>query len=176
MCEKTPFYNEPVFHMHIDGKVGVHKPNDHAQRQTSRMLFSIVTDALADAAQSEAAQSAREFGTTVYPIWQPRFGFASNHEFHRYMHARYADRGLENSGLPRPHYEIPEVSDSTGPFNPRLDFRDAQGMQSEAGLKSELGVVLMLGRSWCIERRRARCSTTRSAANQPDSTSMSCPG
>ena len=56
----------------------------------------------------------------VYPIWQPRFGFASNHEFHRYMHARYADRGLENSGLPRPHYEIPEVSDSTGPFNPRL--------------------------------------------------------
>ena len=132
VCERTPFYNEPVFHMHIDGKVGVHKPNDHAQRQTSRMLFSIVTDALADAAQSDAAQSAREFGTTVYPIWQPRFGFASNHEFHRYMHARYADRGLENSGLPRPHYEIPEVSDSTGPFNPRLaSSMDAQGMQRE---------------------------------------------
>ena len=72
------------------------------------------------------------FGTTVYPIWQPRFGFASNHEFHRYMHARYADRGLENSGLPRPHYEIPEVSDSTGPFNPRLtSSMDAQGMQRE---------------------------------------------
>jgi hypothetical protein len=44
----------------------------------------------------------------VYPLWQPRTGFNDNHEYHSYMQAWYRDRGLENSGLPRPHYEIPE--------------------------------------------------------------------
>jgi len=102
VCEETPFYGEPIFHMHIDGKIGIMQENNHSQRRASRMLFSIVTDALDDHDNSDA------YGTTAYPIWQPRAGFASNHEFHGYMHSRYTDRGLENCGLPRPHYEIEE--------------------------------------------------------------------
>eukprot|EP01050_Picozoa_sp_SAG11_P029265 SAG11_NODE_8172_length_1052_cov_1.072403_2_plen_145_part_00 len=112
--------------MHIDGKIGklfwirLHvgygcsieanvsagmlEENNHMQQHMSRLLFSVVTGALGDIQNAGAA----EHRTTAYPIWQPRVGFSNNHEFHSYMHSLYPDRGLENSGLPRPHYEIPE--------------------------------------------------------------------
>mmetsp|Transcript_15399 Transcript_15399/g.25141 ORF Transcript_15399/g.25141 Transcript_15399/m.25141 type:complete len:415 (+) Transcript_15399:35-1279(+) len=104
VCEDTPFYGESKFHMHIDGKVGITQEKNFSQRRWSRLLFSIVTDALDDPENA----TAYKYGTTVYPIWQPRVGFANNHEFHRYMHSKYTDVGLDNSGLPRPHYAISE--------------------------------------------------------------------
>lgn len=70
------------------------------------MLFSIVTDTLGDIDRERCKD--REYGTTCYPVWQPKVGFHSNREFHKYMRSLYVDRGLENSGLPRPHYQIPE--------------------------------------------------------------------
>lgn len=103
VCEKTNFYGQDNYHMHIDGKVGILQEKNHSQRRTSRLLFSIVHEALDDPDN----QTDPKYGTTVYPIWQPRVGFANNHEFHSYMHARYVDNGLLNCGLPRPHYEIP---------------------------------------------------------------------
>ena len=106
VMDNTTFYRQNIFHMHIDGKVGILDPKDHAQRHYSRFLFSIVTDAL-DAAPEET-DDPLTYGTTVYPLWQPKTGFNDNHEYHKYMHEWYRDRGLENSGLPRPHYEIPE--------------------------------------------------------------------
>jgi hypothetical protein len=54
VCEETPFYEEPIFHMHIDGKVGIMEEKNYSQRRASRMLFSIVTDALEDHENADA--------------------------------------------------------------------------------------------------------------------------
>ncbi len=105
VCEGgTSFYGKNIFHMHIDGKIGLLQKKNHSQRRMNRLLFSIVTDALKD----ESNASSRKYGCTDYPVWQPRKGFKSNHDFHKYMQTWYRECGLDNSGLPRPHYEIPE--------------------------------------------------------------------
>jgi len=104
VSESADFWGENIFHMHIDGKIGLLQKNNHSQSRMSRMLFSIVTDTL----DQEVDVSAYEYGTTVYPLWQPKVGFKSNHQFHNYMQQQYYECGLENSGLPRPHYRIPE--------------------------------------------------------------------
>eukprot|EP01048_Picozoa_sp_COSAG05_P011570 COSAG05_NODE_1099_length_5888_cov_9.758335_4_plen_113_part_00 len=95
--DNTSFYGENIFHMHIDGKVGILDEKDRAQKHASRFLFSIVPGAwgAADVAEprpnddvadtgprSSAAQDRRRYGTTAYPIWQPRTGFNDNHECH----------------------------------------------------------------------------------------------
>jgi hypothetical protein len=59
------------------------------------------------AAPAAQLQADVKHGCTVYPIWQPRCGFRNNHEFHRYMSARYPEHGHTN-GFPRPLYGIPE--------------------------------------------------------------------
>mmetsp|Transcript_28115 Transcript_28115/g.54685 ORF Transcript_28115/g.54685 Transcript_28115/m.54685 type:complete len:314 (-) Transcript_28115:189-1130(-) len=105
VCDSgTTFLGKNVFHMHIDGKIGLLQRRNHAQKHMSRLLFSIVTDALND----QENKSLKRHCTTVYPIWQPPFAFKSNHHFHEYMQTYYRECGLENSGLPRPHYEMPE--------------------------------------------------------------------
>jgi len=104
VSESADFYGDNIFHMHIDGKIGLLEKKNYSQKHASRLLFSIVTEALDDVENSTALK----YGTTVYPIWQPKVGFRNNKEFHKYMQALYLDRGLENSGLPRPHYEMPE--------------------------------------------------------------------
>lgn len=109
VCESGMLYGENIFHMHIDGKIGVLEPRNFQQRHMSRLLFSIVNDLATDQVSFQAAAADPYcYGATNYPIWQPRQGFRSNHEFHRYMQDYYVERGLENVGLPRPHYEIPE--------------------------------------------------------------------
>lgn len=90
--------------MHIDGKVGLKQAKNYAQRQMSRLLFSVVHDVLDDPNTATSLEN----GTTVYPIYQPRLGFPSNQAFHAYMQTKYREVGLQNSGLPRPHYEMPE--------------------------------------------------------------------
>lgn len=123
-----------MFHMHIDGKIGLRQVNNHRQRTMNRLLFSVVRDAVSDEAlEREAGNGSskdegdvyemdsvikrsvakvqadqKTYGATCYPIWQPVKGFKSNHEFHKYMQKYYNEVGLLNSGLPRPHYEIPE--------------------------------------------------------------------
>lgn len=104
-------YGDNVFHMHIDGKIGVLEPKNYTQRHMSRLLFSIVTPVVKGEVPFETAfdeKYAKEYAATNYPIWQPKKGFKNNHEFHKYMQSWYPERGLENTGLPRPHYEIPE--------------------------------------------------------------------
>jgi hypothetical protein len=102
VCESdTAFHGDNVFHMHIDGKIGVLEDRNFAQQHMSRMLFSIVTDTLAGGGEGGVDTAKPEYGTTCYPVWQPRTGFHSNQDFHRYMQETYLDRGLENSGLPR---------------------------------------------------------------------------
>ena len=98
------FYGKNVFHMHVDMKIGVLEPRNYTQKHGSRLLFSIVPEAIEEGADAKAP----EFGTTVYPLWQPRAGFRNNHEFHNYMMKTYSECGIENSGLPRPHYIIEE--------------------------------------------------------------------
>ena len=93
-----------MFHMHVDMKIGVLEPRNYTQKHGSRLLFSIVPEAIEEGADAKAP----EFGTTVYPLWQPRAGFRNNHEFHNYMMKTYSECGIENSGLPRPHYIIEE--------------------------------------------------------------------
>lgn len=105
VCEGDEnFLGENIFHMHIDGRVGLLQKKNHTQRHMSRLLFSIVTDVV----EHEDHTSNLENGTTVYPIWQPLTGFDSNQTFHKYMQSKYHECGLQNSGLPRPHYAIPE--------------------------------------------------------------------
>jgi hypothetical protein len=106
VCENTGFYGNDIFHMHVDGKIGLLQRKNFSQKHMSRLLFSIVTDALEE--EGEEPNTKQEYGTTAFPIWQPKKGFRNNHEFHKYMQTYYLDRGLENSGLTRPHYEIPE--------------------------------------------------------------------
>jgi len=139
VCEGTGFWGDNVFHMHIDGKIGLKQKNNQRQRRMNRLLWSIVKDAVSDEAiskelerqtgvsgvdfedvdvkSSEAAARATvaatdadpyKYGTTCYPVWQPKKGFKNNHHFHKYMQKYYNEVGLLNSGLPRPHYEIPE--------------------------------------------------------------------
>jgi hypothetical protein len=105
VCDSdTNFLGDNIFHMHIDGKIGWKQKNNHTQKCMSRLLFSIVTDTLKEGVDSTLG----EYGTTVYPIWQPSRGFRSNQQFHAYMQSRYEECGLGNSGLPRPHYVMPE--------------------------------------------------------------------
>merc|ERR1711976_65249 len=134
VCAGAAFYGENVFHMHIDGKIGLRQVNNHRQRTMNRLLFSVVRDAVSDEALQKETEiddskletdvysddsiirrsvekiqaDQKNYGATCYPIWQPLKGFKSNHEFHKYMQKYYNEVGLLNSGLPRPHYEIPE--------------------------------------------------------------------
>lgn len=112
VSESAPsFYGHNIFHMHIDGKIGMLEPKNYSQRRMSRLLFSIVKPVVrGEVPPGEAADcsNAKLYGTTVYPVWQPCVGFRNNHEFHNYMQTWYNECGLENDGLPRPHYEIPE--------------------------------------------------------------------
>lgn len=96
------FYGKNIFHMHVDMKIGILEPRNFTQKHGARLLFSIVPGALEEDKDAKAPQ----FGTTVYPLWQPRVGFRNNHEFHKYMMSMYHEVGIENSGLPRPHYVI----------------------------------------------------------------------
>lgn len=107
VCENTSFYGDNIFHMHIDGKVGIHSEKNYCQKHMSRLLFSIVTDTLEMEGDDED-RNLRQHGATAFPVWQPKVGFHNNWEFHAYMQSLYTDRGLENSGLARPHYQIPE--------------------------------------------------------------------
>ena len=109
VCEGDQnFLGKQVFHLHIDGRVGLLQERNYSQKHMSRLLFSVVTDVLQDEDDTMPSASQLQYGTTVYPIWQPKKGFASNQQLHSYLQDRYLECGLQNSGLPRPHYGIPE--------------------------------------------------------------------
>ena len=122
VCETTGFHGENVFHMHLDGKIGLLQANNQSQKKTIRLLFSIVPGAFVmdtvggvnpDKARGDGTAAAGSgsallaHGCTVYPVWQLQAGFRNNAEFHRYMVGRYHECGL-STGLPRPLYVIPE--------------------------------------------------------------------
>ena len=46
VSESADFWGENIFHMHIDGKIGLLQEKNYSQSRMSRMLFSIVTDTL----------------------------------------------------------------------------------------------------------------------------------
>ena len=54
-----------IFHMHIDGKIGLLEERNYAQKHASRLLFSIVTDTLGPGGEEAAAIDGRKYGTTV---------------------------------------------------------------------------------------------------------------
>jgi len=113
VCETTGFHGENVFHMHLDGKIGLVQANNQAQKKTIRLLFSIVRGAenagnvSTTKVQGGGGSASVVHGCTVYPVWQYRAGFRNNAEFHRYMTGRYRECG-PSTGLPRSLYVIPE--------------------------------------------------------------------
>ena len=144
VCETTGFHGENVFHMHLDGKIGLVQANNQAQKRMIRLLFSIVRGAEnagnvstkvqgggTAAAAAGPASAPVVHGCTVYPVWQLRAGFRNNAEFHRYMTGRYRECGL-STGLPRPLYVIPEpliYRAMSGEVLVHKSHADAQGPQ-----------------------------------------------
>lgn len=106
ISEDEFYYDRPIYHFHLDHRIGRFAPNDHGQKRTKRMIFSIVPASLRPAAGG-GVEAARDpaFDSTVYLCWQPPHGFHSNEELHHYLGRRYPERGL-SSARERPLYEV----------------------------------------------------------------------
>ena len=53
-------YGSNVFHMHVDGKIGIRQPKNRTQRHMSRLLFSLVTPLVNGKGQVEQEFTAPE--------------------------------------------------------------------------------------------------------------------
>ena len=97
--EDEDYYNQPIYHFHLDHKIGRLNLKDEAQKRTMRMIFSTVPAALDDQKGSSA------YDSSVYLRRQPAAGFPSFKELHAYMRTRFPERGL-SAGKQRPLYEV----------------------------------------------------------------------
>lgn len=97
------YYGRPIYHMHLDHRIGTPTPKDKTQVKSARVLFSTVRD--------DDRKPVANAGTTVYLRRQPSRGFARQADFHRYMADTYPERG-HAQGLKRPLYEVREGDQS----------------------------------------------------------------
>ncbi|KAL1503555.1 hypothetical protein AB1Y20_012034 [Prymnesium parvum] len=109
ISEDEFYYGLPIYHFHLDHKIGKLEPKDETQRRTMRLIFSTVPGALRSASDGgvEQEEHARH-DSTVYLTRQPRHGFHHNDELHRYLCQRFPERGLSR-GRDRPLYEVSDV-------------------------------------------------------------------
>lgn len=117
ISEDEPYYNRPIYHFHLDHKIGQREPKDENQQRTMRMIFSTVPAALrresggGDEGENGGprarwrAVDAPHFDSTVYLRVQPSRGFHSYDELHRYLSTRFPERGL-SAQRERPLYEV----------------------------------------------------------------------
>ena len=93
MCENL-FTASHLPHAHRR-KVGQQQPKNYLQRHASRLLFSIVTHALANPKQA----GSYAFGDYELPDMAAQSRLSGHDDFHQYMQSLFRDRGLNNSGL-----------------------------------------------------------------------------
>lgn len=109
ISEDEFYYNLPIYHFHLDHKIGKYEPNDENQKRTMRMIFSIVPGATRSAAASDGrtvtAVDDPSFDSTIYLRRQPPNGFHHNDELHAYLGRRFPERGV-SQGRERPLYEV----------------------------------------------------------------------
>ena len=98
ISEDEFYYGLPIYHFHLDHKIGQPAPKDECQLNTCRMIFSIVPAAL-------EAGAAPEHDSTVYLRRQPPHGFTKQEALHTYLKTRYPEVGLAR-GRQRPLYEV----------------------------------------------------------------------
>ena len=94
ISEDEFYYGLPIYHFHLDHKIGQPAPKDECQLNTCRMIFSIVPAAL-------EAGAAPEHDSTVYLRRQPPHGFTKQEALHTYLKTRYPEVGLAR-GRQRP--------------------------------------------------------------------------
>ena len=106
ISEDEPYYGQPVYHFHLDHRIGPLAPKDQTQKRTMRMIFSVVPDATSRDANGDVhALPNAAFDSTIYLRQQPPGGFASNAGLHEYLTRRFPERGLA-SNRERPLYEV----------------------------------------------------------------------
>ena len=126
ISEDEFYYRQPIYHFHLDHRIGPLAPKDATQRRTMRLIFSIVPAALSSHVRPASpppppppsssplpplrvtACRHQSFDSTVYLTRQPPQGFHSNVALHRYMEARFPERGL-SAGRSRPLYEVADA-------------------------------------------------------------------
>lgn len=94
--EDEDYYGEPIFHLHVDGRVGRRDERDAMQRRRYRLLTSLVPRSC----------PAEERRSTVYLREQPDGGVASTDAMHRWAASRFEECGLSR-GKRRPLYRVP---------------------------------------------------------------------
>lgn len=109
ISEDEFYYNRPIYHFHLDHKIGTPAPNDANQRTTMRLIFSVVPAALAtlpaERGGGVVATGEPLHDSTVYLRMQPPRGFDKQEHLHAYLRRRYPERGL-SAGRERPLYEV----------------------------------------------------------------------
>ena len=116
ISEDEFYYGKPIYHFHLDHKIGAPAPNDANQRTTMRLIFSVVPAALATLPAARGcggggggggvvATNAPSHDSTVYLKLQPPRGFDRQEQLHEYLRRRYPERGL-SAGRERPLYEV----------------------------------------------------------------------
>ena len=88
ISEDEFYYNQPIYHFHLDHRIGALAPKDHSQKRTSRMIFSAVPAAMRHLPLwhkhfpgGVTAVADPAFDSTVYLKMQPPHGFHSNATF-----------------------------------------------------------------------------------------------
>ena len=84
ISEDEFYYGLPIYHFHLDHKIGQPAPKDECQLNTCRMIFSIVPAAL-------EAGAAPEHDSTVYLRRQPPHGFTKQEALHTYLKTRFPE-------------------------------------------------------------------------------------
>ena len=113
ISEDEFYYNQPIYHFHLDHKIGRLEPKNEMQQRTMRMIFSTVPAALTGIDAGDAAAAGARVAqdpdprhdSTVYLKHQPACGFHHNDELHQYLQRRFPERGLA-CGRERPLYEV----------------------------------------------------------------------
>lgn len=107
ISEDEFYYNLPIYHFHLDHKIGKLEPRDENQQRTMRMIFSIVPGATCELDGDAVEVCKQSFNSTVYLRRQPLAGFHSNDQLHAYLQQRYPEHGLSRN-RERPLYEVPD--------------------------------------------------------------------
>ena len=107
ISEDEFYYGLPIYHFHLDHKIGQPAPKDECQLNTCRMIFSIVPAAL-------EAGAAPEHDSTVYLRRQPPHGFTKQEALHTYLKTRYPEVGLAR-GRQRHSTRLPTTSCTARP-------------------------------------------------------------
>ena len=109
ISEDEFYYNQPIYHFHLDHKIGKHEPKDENQQRTMRMIFSVVPGATRETPDGDiVAVRNPAFDSTVYLTHQPPAGFHHNDGLHQYLSKRFPERGLVRNRQ-RPLYEVADA-------------------------------------------------------------------